>query len=56
MSRRVRVTIDEANPDEYGALLIPGGFINPDLLRQSESKEMVALIRAAVQFENGLLI
>jgi protease I len=38
-ARRVRVTktIDEANPDDYDALLIPGGFINPDLLRQSGS-------------------
>jgi protease I len=37
-ARRVRVTktIAEADPDEYDALLIPGGFINPDLLRQSE--------------------
>ncbi len=25
-----------AQPEEYGALLIPGGFVNPDLLRQSE--------------------
>lgn len=34
---RVRVTrtIDEASPDRYDALLVPGGFINPDLLRQS---------------------
>ena len=38
-ARRVRVakTITEANPDDYDALLIPGGFINPDLLRQSEA-------------------
>src|SRR4029453_13923389 len=38
-ARRVRVTktIAEASPDDYDALLIPGGFINPDLLRQSES-------------------
>src|SRR3954463_5939032 len=37
-ARRVRVTktLAEANPDDYDALLIPGGFINPDLLRQSE--------------------
>jgi protease I len=28
-------TIDEANVHDYDALLIPGGFINPDLLRQS---------------------
>jgi protease I len=28
-------TIAEANPDDYDGLLLPGGFINPDLLRQS---------------------
>ena len=34
---RVKVTrtIDEASPEGYDALLVPGGFINPDLLRQS---------------------
>lgn len=34
---RVRVTrtIEEASPQQYDALLVPGGFINPDLLRQS---------------------
>ncbi|SNS92747.1 protease I [Noviherbaspirillum humi] len=32
---RVDKTLGRANPSEYGALLIPGGFINPDLLRQS---------------------
>jgi protease I len=34
---RVRVdkTIGEADPDRYDGLLLPGGFINPDLLRQS---------------------
>jgi protease I len=34
---RVKVdrTVYEANAAEYDALLIPGGFINPDLLRQS---------------------
>ena len=38
-ARRVRVTktLAEAQPDNYDALLIPGGFINPDLLRQSEA-------------------
>jgi protease I len=29
-------TVTEATPDQYDALLIPGGFINPDHLRQSE--------------------
>jgi protease I len=28
-------TVDEASASDYDALLIPGGFINPDLLRQS---------------------
>ncbi|MBV9822624.1 MAG: type 1 glutamine amidotransferase, partial [Actinobacteria bacterium] len=28
-------TVDEADPGEYDGLLLPGGFINPDLLRQS---------------------
>ncbi len=34
---RVRVdrTLDGASPADYDGLLIPGGFINPDLLRQS---------------------
>jgi protease I len=45
-AQRVRVTktIGEASPDEYDALLIPGGFINPDLLRQSEPAR--AFVRA----------
>lgn len=30
-------TLDQASVDDYDALLIPGGFINPDLLRQSEA-------------------
>lgn len=36
-ARRVRVdkTVAEADPSDYDGLLIPGGFINPDLLRQS---------------------
>jgi protease I len=34
---RVRVdrTVDDARAGDYHALLLPGGFINPDLLRQS---------------------
>jgi protease I len=36
-AKRVDVdrTIDEASAHDYDGLLIPGGFINPDLLRQS---------------------
>lgn len=32
----VDVTVFKARPEDYDALLIPGGYINPDLLRQSE--------------------
>ncbi len=31
----VTKTVQEANPSDYDGLFIPGGFINPDLLRQS---------------------
>jgi protease I len=36
-AKRVKVnkTLAEANPGDYDGLLVPGGFINPDLLRQS---------------------
>jgi protease I len=47
---RVRVdkTIDEANPNDYDGLLLPGGFINPDLLRQSaKAREFVAAFDGA---------
>ncbi|HVZ97920.1 MAG TPA: type 1 glutamine amidotransferase domain-containing protein [Chitinophagaceae bacterium] len=32
----VDVTITKANPDDYDALMIPGGVINPDLMRVNE--------------------
>jgi protease I len=32
---KVNRTLDEASPADYDALLIPGGLISPDLLRQS---------------------
>jgi protease I len=37
--KRIRVSkmISRARPDDYDGLLIPGGFIAPDLLRQSEA-------------------
>jgi protease I len=38
----VQKTVREADPDAYDALFVPGGFINPDLLRQSaEAREFV---------------
>jgi protease I len=39
---RVNKTLGEADPDDYDGLLLPGGFINPDLLRQSaKAREFV---------------
>ena len=39
---RVDETLDRASPAKYDGLLIPGGFINPDLLRQSaDAREFV---------------
>lgn len=33
---RVDVPIDNANPEDYDALLLPGGVMNPDKLRRDE--------------------
>src|SRR5436190_10340579 len=32
----VDLTLDEARPEEFDALLIPGGLMNPDALRSSD--------------------
>jgi protease I len=40
-------TISEADPADYDGLLLPGGFINPDLLRQSaEARQFVRAFAA----------
>lgn len=39
---RVTKTVQEADPRDYDGLLIPGGFINPDLLRQSAAARAFA--------------
>ncbi|HET6470066.1 MAG TPA: type 1 glutamine amidotransferase domain-containing protein [Geminicoccaceae bacterium] len=39
-------TVDEARPDEYDALVLPGGQINPDVLRTNE--RAVAFVRDMV--------
>ena len=41
--------IDQAQPDDYDALLLPGGVLNPDKLRMN--KKAVAFVRA--MFEAG---
>jgi len=33
---RVDVTLDEANPADYDAVVVPGGVINPDKMRRDE--------------------
>jgi protease I len=35
---QVNTTLDEANPDNYDALMLPCGVINPDLLRREEKQ------------------
>lgn len=35
-SVKVDMTLDDANPDDFDALLLPGGQINPDVLRMDE--------------------
>ena len=47
---RVRVdeTVGDADPADYDGLLLPGGFINPDLLRQSApAREFVRAFAAS---------
>lgn len=45
-TRTVKVdrTVGQASPDDYDALLIPGGFIGPDFVRQSRAAR--AFVRA----------
>jgi protease I len=45
---KVTKTVEEAKPSDYDGLLVPGGFINPDLLRQSaEARDFVRAFDAA---------
>ena len=41
---KVDHTLDEADPDRYDALVIPGGVINPDKLRREE--KAIGFVRA----------
>jgi protease I len=45
----VEVPIDDADPEDYDALLLPGGVMSPDRLRQDE--RVLAFVRAF--FEAG---
>jgi len=38
----VDATLDEVHPASFAALLLPGGFMNPDLLRQNEKARKFA--------------
>jgi protease I len=44
---RVERTLDEASPDQYDALLLPGGVANPDQLRTDP--RAVSFVRSFVQ-------
>jgi protease I len=45
---RVDKTLEQANPSDYDALLVPGGFIGPDFLRQSRlAREFVQTFDAS---------
>jgi protease I len=43
----VDVSLDEATPEDYDALLLPGGVMNPDKLRANE--QAVQFVRAFVK-------
>lgn len=43
----VDITLGETNPDDYDALLLPGGVMNPDRLRMNP--EAVTFVRAFIQ-------
>ena len=42
-SVKVDLTVDEVSAEDYGALLLPGGQINPDILRMNET--VIGLVR-----------
>jgi protease I len=46
---RVDIQLDEVNPADYDAIVLPGGQINPDLLRVNET--VIALIQAMFEQE-----
>jgi len=43
----VDVQLDEANADDYDALMLPGGVMNPDALRQN--KKAVAFVKSFLE-------
>ena len=49
---RPDLTIEEADPDEFDALILPGGVRNPDQLRQHGN--VIALIRRFAEQEKPL--
>ncbi len=54
--RKVRVDrlVFNADPENYDTLLLPGGFVNPDLLRQS--KEVLEFVQAFDQAEKPIAV
>lgn len=54
--KKVRVDrlVENADPDVYDALLLPGGFVNPDLLRQNE--QVLEFVRAFDRSEKPIAV
>jgi protease I len=51
---KVDKTVEEVSPDDYDALLVPGGVGNPDQLRGDENA--VAFVRAMVEAKKPLAV
>src|SRR5690349_3858407 len=49
---QVDLTLDEADADEFDALLLPGGALNPDALRMNP--EAVAFVKAFAEAEKPI--
>jgi protease I len=51
----VTKTVHEANPADYDGLLLPGGFISPDLLRQSSRARFRVGVRCGWQADRNVV-
>ena len=50
----VEVRLEEARPEEYDALLLPGGVLNPDRLRMN--REAVSFVKAFVSEQKPVAV
>lgn len=54
ISMSVDVNLNDANPEEYDGLMLPGGVLNPDQLRRNE--KAVAFIKHFLQANKPLAV